>query len=245
MRLSALRLRVDDPDALAGFYRDAFGMSVRWEGPNRRVGYAGQDADLLLMPGGGGYRHDRGQRYWKIGITVPDVDLAAAHLLRMGVDVSVARQFLDIGYMAHLSDSDGFVIELLQHDFDGNRPDGAADPEDPFARARIGQVTLRTGDIASEDQFCRGQGMRLLSMQDVALYGFDLHFYAFTKDVPPSGDLWAVQNREWLWKRPYTTLEFQHVPDAQFSPVPDYRGLEIEGLSAAVSDAAGDRWLPA
>ncbi len=244
MRLSALRLRVADPDRLAGFYRNALGMSVRAEGQNRRVGYDGQDADLLLMPGGGGYAHDQGQRYWKIGITLPDVDAAVEALSKQGHAVSVPRQFLDIGYMAHLSDPEGFVIELLQHDFEGNRPENAADPANPFAQARVGQITLRTGDIAAEDAFCRARGMKLLSMQDVAPYGFDLHFYAFTQDAPPDPDPWAVGNREWLWKRPYTTLEFQHIQGAQFAPVPDYRGLEFEGLAQPISDAFGDPVLP-
>lgn len=244
MRLSALRLRVADPDHLSGFYRDALGMSVKGEGQNRRVGYAGQDADLLLMPGGGGYTHDQGQRYWKIGITLPDVDLAVDALRKQGHAVSDPRQFLDIGYMAHLSDPEGFVIELLQHDFEGNRPADATDPAQPFMQARIGQITLRTGDIAAEDAFCRAQGMSLLSMQDVAAYGFDLHFYAFTHEVPPDPDLWAVANREWLWKRPYTTLEYQHIQGAKFAPVPDYEGLEFEGLADPIRDAFDDPVLP-
>ncbi len=244
MRLSALRLRVADPDRLASFYRDAFCMSVREDGENRRVGYTGQDADLLLMPGGGGYTHDQAQRYWKIGITLPDVDLAVDVLRQRGIPVSAPHQFLDIGYMAHLNDPEGFVIELLQHDFEGNRPENTADPNKPFAQARVGQITLRSGDITAEDAFCRSQGMKLLSMQDVASYGFDLHFYAFTQEAPPDSDLWAAGNREWLWKRPYTTLEFQHVQGAQFAPVPDYRGLELEGLTEPLTDAFGDPLLP-
>lgn len=244
LRMSALRLRVADPDCLATFYRDALGMSVREEGPNRRVGYAGADADMLLMPGGGGYTHDRGQRYWKIGITLPDVDLAAARLRSQGVAVSAPKQFLDIGYMCHLADPEGFVIELLQHDFEGNRPDHDGDPDAPFELARVGQITLRSGDIAAEDAFWRAQGMSLLSMQEVAPYGFDLHFYAFTDEIPPNPDLWAVENREWLWKRPYTTLEYQHVAGAQFTPVPDYRGIEVEGLADPLTDVFGDPVLP-
>ncbi len=244
MRLSALHLRVADPQKLAMFYCDALGMSARSEGQNLRVGYAGQDADLMLTPGGGGYAHDQGQRYWKIGVTLPDVDLAAAHLRALGVPVSAPRQFLDIGYMCHLSDPEGFVIELLQHDFEGNRPDGAADPEAPFSDARIGQITLRTGDITAEDTVCTALGMRLLSVQDVEPYGFDLHFYAFTDDTTPNPDVWAVENREWLWKRPYTTLEFQHIPGARFAPTPDYRGLEIQGLARAAKDAHGGPLLP-
>lgn len=240
MRLSGLRLRVADPEQLGTFYTDVLGMSVQAQGVSLRIGYLGQDADLLLMPGGGGYSHDTGQRYWKIGITVPDVDLAAAFLRGKGVEVSDPKQFMDIGYMSHLKDPEGFVIELLQHDFEGNRPANAADPNEPFAQACIGQITLRTGDMAAEDAFCRDQGMRLLSMQDVGQYGFDLHFYAFTDEVPPNPDPWAVENREWLWKRPYTTLEFQHVDGAQFSNVPDYRGLEFQGLAAPTRDAFGD-----
>ena len=234
MRMSAVILRVADPKGLAQFYRNVLGMQVLVEGDARRVGYPGQDADLLLIPGGGGYVQDRGQRYWKIGITLPNVDLAAEYLKGLGVPVSAPRQFLDIGYMCHLNDPEGFGIELLQHDFEGNRPDGAGDPAAPFARACVGQITLRTGDIAAEDAVCRKLGMRLLSVQDVAHYGFDLHFYAFTDETPPAADLWAVENREWLWKRPYTTLEFQHIADAQFSPVPDYKGIEIEGLEEPI-----------
>ncbi|MCG7520640.1 VOC family protein [Ruegeria sp. Ofav3-42] len=240
MRLSGLRLRVADPERLARFYVDVLGMSAQVQGVSLRVGYDGQDADLLLMPGGGGYTHDRGQRYWKIGITLPDVDLAAAFLREKGVEVSEPKQFLDIGYMCHLSDPEGFVIELLQHDFEGNRPENGADPAAPFAQARVGQITLRTGDIVAEDEFCRAQGMRLLSIQDVGQYGFDLHFYAFTDDALPNPDLWAVENREWLWKRPYTTLEFQHIAGALFAKVPDYRGLEFQDLSAPTRDAFGD-----
>ncbi|WP_170336848.1 VOC family protein [Ruegeria arenilitoris] len=244
MRLSALRLRVADPGRLADFYRDVLGMSVSHEGPNLRVGYPGQDADLLLMPGGNGYSHDRGHRYWKIGITLPNVDLAASHLRRMGVPVSEPNQFLDIGYMCHLSDPEGFVIELLQHDFEGNRPENVGDPALPFSEACIGQITLRTGDIASEDTFWRKQGMQLLSIQEVAPYGFDLHFYAFTDERPPNPDLWAVENREWLWKRPYTTLELQHLPEARFASVPEYRGIEVQGLTQPMQDVQGDPVLP-
>ncbi|WP_170329514.1 VOC family protein [Ruegeria arenilitoris] len=244
MRLSALLLRVADPERLSAFYADTLGMTGRAQGANRRVGYGGQDADLLLMPGGGGYTQDSGQRYWKIGITVPDVDLAAAYLRQNGVEVTDPKQFLDIGYMCHLKDPEGFVIELLQHDFKGNRPANVADPAAPFANACIGQVTLRTGDIAAEDAFCRAQGMRLLSVQEVDPYGFDLHFYAFTDEVPPNPDLWSVENREWLWKRPYTTLEFQHLAGAQFAPAPDYRGLEVQGLTASLRDAFGDPVRP-
>lgn len=245
MRLAGLRLRVADPARLATFYRDVMGMRARPEGSGWRVGFDGPDADLLLLPGGGGYAHDRFQRYWKIGITLPNVDMAADQLRKAGIAVSDPRQFGDIGYMCHLSDPEGFTIELLQHDFEGNRPEGAGDPGAPLGGGgAIGQITLRTGDIAAEEATCKAIGMKCLSIQDVSDYGFDLHFYAFTSEHPPNPDLWSVANREWLWKRPYTTLEFQHIADAVFAPVPDFLGLEIEGLDRARKDTQGTPLIP-
>lgn len=231
-RLAALRLQVEDPASLATFYVDVLGMQAEKEAVGEqdavwRVGYPGEDADLLLFSGGVPYRHERNDRYWKIGICLPDLDLAYAQLLQRGVQVTAPRQFLNIGYMMHLSDPAGFVIELLQHDFasmremdgDGSLPLGGG--------GHIGQITLRTGDIAKELAVLGD--MRLLSVQDVAEYGFDLHFLAYTNETPPKADLTSVANRPWLWRRPYTTLEFQHQPGASFDESSAYLGLDIEG----------------
>ncbi|MFA3919763.1 VOC family protein [Ruegeria hyattellae] len=241
MRLSGLHLRCANPATLGGFYGDMLGMRALGDG---RFGYAGEDADLVLHPGGGGYTHDPGQRYWKIGITLTNLDHAVRVLWDKGVDVSDPKQFLDIGYMAHLSDPEGFAIELLQWDFEGNRASDAGDPEAPFAEARIGQITLRSGDVQADTVYWKDLGMRLLSLQDVSAYGFDLHFLAFTDDHPPLPDLWSAGNREWLWRRPYTVLEFQHVENAVFAPVPDLLGIEVAGLERDGTDPSGIPVLP-
>lgn len=246
MRLSGLHLRVPDPQALARFYVDHLGMSAEVLGDTLRIGYPGQDADLVLHPGAAAYVHARTDRYWKIGITLPNVDIACQQLRDAGLAVSPPQQFLDIGYMCHLSDPQGFVIELLQHDFDGNRPVSAGDATLPLGGdARIGQITLRTGDIATDTAACAALGMRCLSLQPVAPHGFDLHFFAFTDDRPPNPDLRAVSNRAWLWKRPYTTLEFQHVAGQVFDPVPSLIGLEVEGLPVPQPDVFGTSLIPA
>lgn len=225
-RLSGLRLQVEDPKLLAGFYADVLGMEARAEGEAWRAGYSGGDADLILLPGGSRAPHSRDERYWKIGICLPDLVIACEHLRQKGVEVSAPHQFRDIGYMAHLHDPEGFAIELLQHDFLGNRPDGSGDPVLPMGGgAHVGQITLRTGDIAAE--LALYSDMKLLSVQDVAEFGFDLHFLAFTEERPPDPDLQSVANREWLWRRPYTTLEFQHIPGAQLRDSPAFMGLEI------------------
>lgn len=231
--LSGLQLRVPDPAKLAAFYTDVMGMQVFQQGDVWRLGYPGQDADLIFVsvPASEGWCYEAAptDRYWKIGICLPDLDTACAQLRAAGVEVSAPRQFLDIGYMAHMHDPAGFVIELLQHDFAGQWKAGqgnAGDSNLPLGGgAHIGQITLRTGDIAAELQ--RFDDMALLSVQEVKEYGFDLYFLAYTDEVPPNADLRAIENRPWLWRRPYTTLEFQHVAGAVFEPTRAFEGLEI------------------
>lgn len=58
--------------------------------------------------------------YWKIGITLPDLDAAVTFLRENGVDATDPVQFRDIGYMSKITDPAGFIIELLQHGFEGN-----------------------------------------------------------------------------------------------------------------------------
>ncbi|MBY6056558.1 VOC family protein [Leisingera daeponensis] len=225
-RLSGLHLQVENPERLAGFYAEVLGMEARADGEVWRAGYAGEDADLILRPGGHRVPHARDERYWKLGICLPDLDTACEYLRQKGVEVSAPHQLRDIGYMAHLHDPEGFAIELLQHDFLGNRPEGAGDPALPLGGgAHVGQITLRTGDIAAE--LALHAEMKLLSVQDVAEFGFDLHFLAFTGENPPDPDPRSVANREWLWQRPYTTLEFQHIAGAQLRDSPAFLGLEI------------------
>ncbi len=38
-----------------------------------------------------------------------------------------------------------------------------------------------------------------------------MYFLAYTDEEPPHPDIESVDNREWLWQRPYTMLELQHI----------------------------------
>ena len=194
-----------------------------------------------------GYEHDQGDLYWKTGITVPDVDIARDRLYFAGVDVSEPRQFRNVGYVCHLKDPDGFVIELLQHDFAANHKPVAPDPAYKLgSQPTLGQITIRTKNPALSVPFYRDLlGMTLLSRQSVDPPGFSLYFFAFTDEMPPSGDIEAVEDREWLWQRPYTTIELQHVwgtEESTFAYRTDEDGpLGFRGISLAVSDIDGLR----
>ncbi|MFK7803835.1 MAG: VOC family protein [Anaerolineae bacterium] len=151
--------------------------------------------------------------YWKIGITLEDVDLGRDSLLAAGIGVSEPRQFRDIGYLCHLADPDGHSIELLQHRFAENHTRLEPQPQYKLmSRPTFGQITLRINDPEKSLRFYQeGFGMRLLSRQIVEPYKFTLYFLAYTNDKLPFDDIDHVGNREWLWQRPYTTLELQHV----------------------------------
>lgn len=151
--------------------------------------------------------------YWKIGITLADVDNARERLLAAGIQVSAAKQFLDVGYMCHLNDPDGYCIELLQYDFAARHKPVLADPAYKLACApTLGQITLRISEPESSLHFYRDLlGMRLLNRQVIAAHQFTLYFLACSDELPPNPNIDAVENREWLWQRPYTTLELQHV----------------------------------
>ena len=213
-RISALSLNVSDPAGLASFYCDILGMRRIGNTPSLAVGYGGEDAqlELALSTDAAPHRADPNDRYWKIAITLPDLDCAYRQLLTRGIDVTAPNQFRDIAYMSHLADPEGNTIELIQHTFEGNALTRRGDDALPLGGgARLGLITLRTDDLDAEFRTCRDElGMRYLSRQDVPDFDFCLYFFAFTEETPPVPDVDAIENREWLWQRPYTALEFQH-----------------------------------
>lgn len=239
LRLAGVALNVASPDKLAAFYTKHLGMAADRSGEFLRLGYGGPAASLELrpLPSPKPYVHDASDEYWKIGITLPNVDMAFEHLSRAGVAVTQPRQFLDIGYMCHLTDPDGFQIELLQHTFAGQPRTLPGNPDLPLGGgAQIGQITLRVAGLDKAlARYQRSMGMRLLSKQVVAGRDFTLYFLAFTGESPPNRDIEAVANRPWLWQRPYTTLELQHFtePGRHIRSTPSggagYTGLLIEG----------------
>ena len=66
------------------------------------------------------YKAKTNHVYWKIGLTLQDVDVARDEIMKFGTNVSKPIQYKDTGYLCHLKDPDGFSIELLQHTFEEN-----------------------------------------------------------------------------------------------------------------------------
>ncbi len=207
-KIETLVLRACDPEAQCRFYRDILGMD---ELCDETVGYGGEEAKIRFSKAEGPYDPKPDDVYWKIALAVPDIELACRQLTARGVDIGKPRQFQDVGFLAHFSDPEGFTIELIEHWFKGNRQAEEIEDGALGGGAHFNLLTLRTADIAMVQRACASWRMTPLSIQPVESHGFTLHFYAFTSHAPPSPDLYAVENREWLYQRKYTVLEVQHV----------------------------------
>jgi len=209
--------------------------------------------------------------YWKIGLATDDVDAFAGQINRLAAEhtpqlaeagvvgrVGKGSQFLDIGYLTHLRDPAGFTIELLQTTFEQSsalrkqliteRAAAAgltSTSVGPGALA-VGQITTRITDPKASLAFYQDVlGMRLLSVQPVTPHRFTLYFLAWTDEQPPAQqDVEAVENREWCWQRPYTTLELQHSWDKSggtgtaYAVPPACQAPAFDSVAVTVADRA-------
>jgi catechol 2,3-dioxygenase-like lactoylglutathione lyase family enzyme/predicted enzyme related to lactoylglutathione lyase len=205
------RLQTHSYEGLSEFYVDCLGMTDFSAGKNLSFGYEPTGCHLLFEKSScASYVPSTTDFYWKTGITVRNLDIAVRFLKERDIAISEPIQFMDIGYLAHLQDPQGHMIELLQQGFEGNEQEvGEGHPIG--GQATVAHITLRVTDIASCDAFLTERlGMRLMSIQPVSSRGFTLYFYCWSDDKLPNRNLQAAENREWLWARPYTLLELQH-----------------------------------
>ena len=124
-KIANVVFRVEEPQRLAKWYKEVLGMSVKMEKDSICVcEYDGNGSGVKLIKElnfpKSSYKSERNNVYWKIGLALADVNLATEKLRNHGCSVSNPAQFLDIGFLCHLADPDGFGIELLQHTFEKN-----------------------------------------------------------------------------------------------------------------------------
>jgi len=237
-RIVAIRLRAPDPKAQMEFYCDVLGMREREDGT---IGYADEEAGLLFEAGGGLYEMTTGDLYWKVSISVPNIDLACQQLAGKNVEIETPRQVGDIAFLSHFKDPAGFVIELIDHWFEGERPSHDFDGRRLGGGAHLSLLTLRSNDIAQVESACEAMGMTPLSIVPAPDRGFTLYFYGSASTQPPSPNLYAVENRTWVYQRPYTVLEVLHRPEANPMSRPldgnaGYGGSKVSGLEHPFQD---------
>ena len=216
MRLSRICFNVRNAAGQAGFYSETLGMDQLGGEGSPAFGYHPNQALLEFHESEmGPYEPAAHDLYWKIGITLQNLDSAVEYLTSQGWPVSAPRQFRDIGYLCHLTDPEGFQIELLQQGFEGNHGPAPGSGHPIGAQAILAHLTLRVANLsAAQKIFADDMSMRLMSVQPVAERSFCLYFYSWSDETLPEPDLEAVRNREWLWARPHTLLELQHLEAA-------------------------------
>ncbi|MCG8695594.1 MAG: VOC family protein [Minwuiales bacterium] len=231
-RIAALRLWTADPEAAAAFYQARLGMALLGTVPPagdggvglHRLGFPAEPPEAPILelchrPDAAGRIAPQGRDgespvgYWKVGLTVRDIGRAYGGLADVGVRVGdPPHRFRDIARLCHLEDLDGYCIELIERSDDLPLPADRAAAAAPLGSPPVwSQITLRVKDPTASLAFYQDLlGMRLLARMPVPDYRFTLYFLAFTDETPPDPDLEALGNRDWLWNRPYVTLELQH-----------------------------------
>jgi|GEM_PF-1685158 len=237
-KIDTIRLRCRDPGAQKQFYCDVLGMRAREDGT---IGYEDEEAGLLFEAAEGPYRPSPNDLYWKIAIGVPNIELAQKQLTERGVPVGTPRQVQEIAYLAHFKDPEGFTVELLDHWFEGDRPSEDFDGQRLGGGPHLNLLTLRSADIERVEQTYADLGLTRLSVVPAPDLGFTLYFYAFTNELPPNSDLCAVENRLWVYRRPYTVLEIQLLQGAEQIVRPHteeggYGGVSITGCERSFQD---------
>lgn len=210
-KITRHRIQSNSLDGLKEFYVNCLGMKEKAFKNGLSFQFQSNGCELVFVETiCQSYTASPTDFYWKTGITVKNLDAAVGFLRNLGLAVADPVQFQDIGYLAHLKDPQGHVIELLQQGFEGNEKSiGSNHPLG--SGATVAHISLRVADIERSGLYLTDQlDMRLMSVQPVEGRGFTLYFYGWSKEVLPNLDIRAIENREWLWRRPYTLLELQH-----------------------------------
>lgn len=260
MNIAGFTLRTLNPAASVAFYTETFGFVLDAE-PGSSTGADGVTVYPLKCEQSGAVltlRHDPGVKasspyqlqphdnYWKFSVFVDDIQRVAERLRQLGTEVSEPFQFGEVGYLAHLKDPEGYAIELIQRTFRANTPDVAEKASCALGeKPQLGLLTLRTADPLRSIRFYEREcGLQLF----VRMYvergnGFTLYFLGPKHLTPPSADIDAIANREWLYQQRELFVELQHYWGSEWQPgfqLADGAG-EPYGLHHITIHAAGGK----
>jgi len=151
--------------------------------------------------------------YWKIAISIKDVDIAREKLLQKGIEVTKPLEVPNVAYLCHFYDPDGYALELLSHNFQANQIKEDEDKNYPLGnKAIFSLITYRVKDIEKSLEFYQESlGMQLLSKMDLSQRGFELYFLGYPNTKVPNEDVESIDNVQWLWQRDFTMIELQYI----------------------------------
>lgn len=232
MRISAHRLYISNPAQSLDFYQRILGMVLVKQtshGSNTiyRLAFAGTtQAELELVyhpaaPFTVAPQPNRTHGYWKFAISVDDLAQARAQLKAKGVNIGESFNVAGLAYLCHLTDPDGYCIELIQKTLFESAPLAAslagAKPPSPL----FNLSTLRVKSAANSIAFYQSIGMRLIYTYRSQARGMALFFLISEDDYHALVEHPAPQIEEKLWQFPTTVLELQQLDETD--NIPDFR----------------------
>lgn len=224
MKFTGFQLAIQHPEKTVAFYTQVLGMTLHnTEEYNNCVIYTLRFADtkqqLQLLykrhQSLSSYTHEPRDNYWKFSIFVNDIQAFYQHLTAKKHPISEPHQFADVGYLAHTVDTENHQIELIQKTFKNSPPNPTL-----HSNHVLGLLTLRTRDpMPSIRLFEEVLTMKLhVRMQVASKGGFSLYFLGDKRLTPPSSDIDAPENREWLYQQDHLFIELQHHWGSQHDP---------------------------
>lgn len=226
MRLSAHRLLIKNPESTLDFYQNVLGMTLIRQkeskaGQHYWLSFDAKQAELELV-----YQTDiefeiapqpcKTEGYWKFTVAVEHLEFTRSQLLNKNVAIGPCFEVQDLAYLCHLTDPNGYCIELIQKTL--KKPSTTLPCHHSFNLS-----TLRVKNAKQSVQFYESLGMRLVYTYRSDARQMTLYFLISKSDANELAQPSDQLIEEKLWQFPYTVLELQQLDGTAEDPNFHYR----------------------
>lgn len=221
MKLKSFRLRINNPKTI-NFYTKILGMKLKntfehIKGTLSILNFENQDYCLELFhekeDNSIKYSQKPDDNYWKHSLFIDNIQRVNSKIKEYNIPIGEPYQFGDIGYLSHTKDIEDHQIEFIQKTFKQNTVPSTPKENYPLLENPVlGLLTIRTKDPIKSIQFYEDIcGMKLHARMYVKRSnGFTLYFLGSPELTPPSLDIDALENREWMYQQNHLFIEIQH-----------------------------------
>ena len=246
MKLSNCIIQIQHPRKTLDFYQKNLGATfIRSQQEkthtNYHLSFSNSDFELILS-----YQHivnipvyeeNLTDNYWKYSLFVNDIKTVFDCLCQENHQMGEPFQLGQIGYLAHTQDCEFHKIEFIQKTFKDCPIQKTKTTAFPLKEQPIfGLITIRSKDpiksIHFYETFCE---MKLLVRMHVDRgNGFSLYFLGDKNMTPPSSNIDAIENREWMYQQKSCFIEIQYhwnsEHDQDFNLIRNPLGLQSIGF---------------
>ncbi|TPN85181.1 VOC family protein [Aquimarina algicola] len=221
MKLKSFRLKINNPTTIE-FYTKVLGMQLQNtfdlpKGVLYILYFENQNYTLELFlekeENTNPYLQKADDNYWKYSLFVYDIQRVYHKIKEHNIPIGEPYQFGDVGYLSHTQDTEHHQIEFIQKTFKQNTIQTAPKENFPLLEnPTMGLLTIRTKDPVKSVRFYEDLfDMKLLvRMQVERGRGFTLYFLGNKELTPPSQDIDAIENREWMYQQNHLFIEIQY-----------------------------------